>query len=633
MRKRRSNKKNVVSKSDKKILKKEIKKIVGAYNKSPRQQMDLLKAVNELSQNFVRLNSKSDIVPILNDVAAELVGTTTEISSTKEKIVQNSAIKVISEYMLAYLNDIEREIINSSTSKMKLHEKIKKMITEYLNANYFKKILIVTIVDDMIESVYGDEYTLSKYIYEQIFNMTENREELEKFFMIFQTTIDSTDIPDFKIAYRKAIVENEYSRDIICDMWKKLYEFIGEDNCLKIRNSLSMFKSKKTAYNEEFINPIIYALKDSKEYLNEEFKKIEINGKIYYGASISTLEDDNTKFERYVSKLRSLEFTEEADLLYNYLLNNISLLTDKVISEKFTRLNSELFDELVCLNHNKFSQTRIGHIILANPTDNIFDPSGNINFIVSMVMKSIFKMGEVLLINDFEFQEFQKEMLITLQQMSKLRDIETANHQDRVTVYTRILADALKKKKEDGTLEQLILKNKISSDTDYYIVDKEYVRDVVYSASLHDLGKVGIDDEILKSTKKLSHDEYEKMKNHTIFGQQRLSSIVRMSRKKSFLVLAAALAENHHEKWDGTGYPNKKKGFEIPLSARILAVADVYDALRKKRTYKDSLSHEQAMKIIVDGKNKHFDPVIVDIFIENNELLDEAFIKNKTETY
>ncbi|HQJ05756.1 MAG TPA: HD domain-containing phosphohydrolase, partial [Spirochaetota bacterium] len=214
-----------------------------------------------------------------------------------------------------------------------------------------------------------------------------------------------------------------------------------------------------------------------------------------------------------------------------------------------------------------------------------------------------------------------------------LRDIETANHQDRVTVYTRILADALKKKKEDGTLEQLILKNKISSDTDYYIVDKEYVRDVVYSASLHDLGKVGIDDEILKSTKKLSHDEYEKMKNHTIFGQQRLSSIVRMSRKKSFLVLAAALAENHHEKWDGTGYPNKKKGFEIPLSARILAVADVYDALRKKRTYKDSLSHEQAMKIIVDGKNKHFDPVIVDIFIENNELLDEAFIKNKTETY
>lgn len=631
MHKRRVDKKNAASKNDKKIFKKEIKKIVGDYNASPHQQMDLLKAVNELSQNFVKLNNKADIASILNDVAVELVGATTEISSIKEKIVQNSTIKVISEYMLTYLNDIEREIINSSTSKMKLHEKIKKMITEYLNANYFKKILIVTIVDDMIESVYGDEYTLSKYIYDQILNMTQDREELEKFFMIFQTTIDSTDIPDFKIAYRKAIVENEYSRDIICDMWKKLYEFIGEDNCLKIRNSLSMFKSKKTAYNEEVINPIIYALKDSKEYLNDEFKKIEINGKIYYGASISTLEDDNTKFERYISKLRGFEFIDEADLLYSYLLNNISLLTDKVISEKFTRLNSELFDELVYLNHNKYSQTCIGHIILANPTDTIFEPSGNINFIVSMVMKSIFKMGEVLLINDFEFQEFQKEMLITLQQMSKLRDIETANHQDRVTVYTRILADALKKKKEDGTLDQLISKNKISSDTDYYIVDKEYVRDVVYSASLHDLGKVGIDDEILKSTKKLSHDEYEKMKNHTVFGQQRLSSIVKMSRKKSFLVLAAALAENHHEKWDGTGYPNGKKGFEIPLSARILAVADVYDALRKERTYKDSLSHDQAMKIIVEGKGKHFDPVIIDIFIENNEQLNDAFMKNKLE--
>lgn len=617
-----------LSKKEKKRFKNRIREIISEYLASKKESIDLLSAVNEISLIFNKTKPKSNIHFLLSDIAMELVGLVTESSSRNEKIVQNSTIKVISEYMLSYLNDIEREIINSSTSKMKFHEKIKKMIIEYINANYFKKILVITIVDDMIESVYGDEYTLSKYIYDQVFPLTKDKTELDKFFMIYQSTIDTTDVPDFKIAYRKSILENEPSRDIVCDMWKKLRDLVGDDICLKIRNSLSMFKSKKTAFNEEVINPIIYALKDSKEHITDEFKKIEINKKTYYGSSIFTLEDDNTKFERYISKLKSFDFNDEADLLYSYMINNISLLTEKVISEKFTRLNSELFDELVLLNHTKYSKTCIGYVILSNPTDNIFDNKGNLNFIVSMVMKSVYKMSEVLLINDFEFQEFQKEMLVTLQQMSRLRDIETANHQDRVTIYTKILAESLRKKKDDGTLESLLIRNKVTSDTDYYIIDKEYIRDLLYSASLHDLGKVGIDDEILKSNKKLTEEEHDIMKNHTVFGQQRLSSIVRMSRKKSFLILAAALAENHHEKWDGTGYPNGKKGFEIPLSARILAIADVYDALRRERTYKQSLTHEKAMKIIKESKGIHFDPILTDIFLENNERFNEAFIQN-----
>lgn len=617
-----------ISKKEKKRYKNRIREIISEYLSSKKESIDLLTAVNEISLIFNKTKPKSNIHFLLSDIAMELVGLVTESSSRNEKIVQNSTIKVISEYMLSYLNDIEREIINSSTSKMKFHEKIKKMIIEYINANYFKKILVITIVDDMIESVYGDEYTLSKYIYDQVFTLTKDKNELDKFFMIYQSTIDTTDVPDFKIAYRKSILENEPSRDIVCDMWKKLRDLVGNDICLKIRNSLSMFKSKKTAFNEEVINPIIYALKDSKEHITDEFKKIEINKKTYYGSSIYTLEDDNTKFERFISKLKSFDFNDEADLLYSYMVNNISLLTEKVISEKFTRLNSELFDELVLLNHTKYSKTCIGHVILSNPTDNIFDGKGNLNFIVSMVMKSVYKMSEVLLINDFEFQEFQKEMLVTLQQMSRLRDIETANHQDRVTIYTKILAESLRKKKDDGTLESLLIRNKVTSDTDYYIIDKEYIRDLLYSASLHDLGKVGIDDEILKSNKKLTEEEHDIMKNHTVFGQQRLSSIVRMSRKKSFLILAAALAENHHEKWDGTGYPNGKKGFEIPLSARILAIADVYDALRRERTYKQSLTHEKAMKIIKESKGIHFDPILTEIFLENNEKFNEAFIQN-----
>jgi len=613
----------------KKIIKDKIYQILEKYKNSNKTPFDLITLVTDIKNVFEIYKPKYNLSFLFTEIISEIVGFVTEIESQKEKMMQNSTIKVITEYMLSYLNDIEREIINSSTSKLKLHEKIRRMINEYLNANYFKKILVVTMVDDIIESVYGDEYTLSKYIYEQLKEIVSNISDLEKFMMIYQGIIDGSDISDFKISYRKALIEKNYVNDLLCDMWVKLKEIIGEESCLKIRNSLSLFKSKKIAYNEEVVNPIIYALRDSKEYITEEFKKIEINGKIYYGASIYTLEDDTTKFERFISKLRSCGYNEEANILNGYLINSIALLTEKAVYDKFSRLNSELFEELVLLNKNKYAQTCIGHIILGNPTDNIFNSDGSLNFIVSMVMKSIYKMGEVLLTNDFEFQEFQKEMLITLQQMSKLRDIETANHQDRVTIYTKILAEALKKKKEEGELEKIIIKNNIFTDTDYYIIDKEYIRDLLYSASLHDLGKVGIDDDILKSTKKLTPEEYEVMKNHTIYGQQRLNSIVKMSRKKSFLVLAAALAENHHERWDGTGYPNGKKGFEIPLSARILAIADVYDALRRERPYKKSLSHEEAMDIIIKDKGKHFDPVLVDIFVENNLSFNEAFITNK----
>ena len=130
----------------------------------------------------------------------------------------------------------------------------------------------------------------------------------------------------------------------------------------------------------------------------------------------------------------------------------------------------------------------------------------------------------------------------------------------------------------------------------------------MYSASLHDLGKVGIDDVILKSPNKLNEEEFNHMKKHTVFGNQRLSSIVKISRKKSFLILAAGLAENHHERWDGKGYPNGKKEYEIPLSARILTVADVYDAMRFKRSYKRTYSHKETKDYIVSQKGIQFDP-------------------------
>ena len=467
----------------KEIVKETIKSSLTKFYSSKKETMDLLMTINEISEHLNKLYEDDRISSLLNEISQELIGLSTELHSQKEKIVQNSTMRVVTEYMLSYLDSIEREIINSSRSKMKLYQKIKKMINEYLTTNYFKKIMVITMVDDIIESVYGDEYTLSKFIFELVQTLASDKDELKKFLMIYQNIIDTSDLPDLKISYRKAIIERNYTNDLLCDVWKKLEEFVGKEETGKILNSLSFFKSKKMAYNKDVLNPIIYALKDSEYNITDEYKKIELNGKIYYGASIFTLEDNNTKFERFISKLKNFNYFAEADLLYTYLVNNINLLTDKIIQEKFSKINNELYEELISLNENKFTQTCIGHIILSNPSENMFDKQGNLSFIFSMVMKSIFKMSEILLINDFEFQEFQKEMLVTLQQISKLRDIETAKHQDRVTIYTQILAEALHQKKESGELTNLISKNKITLDTDYHIVDDEYIRDLLYSAS------------------------------------------------------------------------------------------------------------------------------------------------------
>ena len=134
------------------------------------------------------------------------------------------------------------------------------------------------------------------------------------------------------------------------------------------------------------------------------------------------------------------------------------------------------------------------------------------------------------------------------------------------------------------------------------------------SSMLHDIGKVSIPDSILLKPGKLDSAEWEMMKKHTIFGWEVLHKADMELGEQSFLTLAASIALSHHEKFDGSGYPNGKAGDTIPLSGRISAVADVYDALTTARPYKEAWSHERACDEIVGQAGSHFDPVLVDIF-------------------
>jgi putative two-component system response regulator len=137
---------------------------------------------------------------------------------------------------------------------------------------------------------------------------------------------------------------------------------------------------------------------------------------------------------------------------------------------------------------------------------------------------------------------------------------------------------------------------------------------LLQSSQLHDVGKIAISDTILNKPGKLSPGEFEEMKKHAAFGVEVIEKIEASTREKDFLKYAKIFAGTHHEKWDGTGYPKGLKGRAIPLPGRIMAVADVYDALISERPYKRAFTHEAAVGIITEGRGTQFDPVLVDLF-------------------
>jgi putative two-component system response regulator len=143
----------------------------------------------------------------------------------------------------------------------------------------------------------------------------------------------------------------------------------------------------------------------------------------------------------------------------------------------------------------------------------------------------------------------------------------------------------------------------------------EYIELLYKSAPLHDIGKVGIPDHILLKQGRLTPEEFEVMKTHTTLGRDAiLSAEALLDTPSSFLEVAREIAYGHQEKWDGSGYPQGVAGEQIPFSARLMAIADVYDALISERPYKKPFSHEDAVAFIVKGSGSHFDPVLVNIF-------------------
>jgi len=198
-----------------------------------------------------------------------------------------------------------------------------------------------------------------------------------------------------------------------------------------------------------------------------------------------------------------------------------------------------------------------------------------------------------------DISSLQNAIIIWAAEVIEFRDEETGHHVERVQKYLQVMLDEMKNM--PCYIEEVSV-----WDIDAFLK----------SALLHDVGKIKIRDDILLKKTRLTDEELVNMKLHSLYGKALIESLQNKVPNQTFLEYAKILAYRHHEKWDGTGYPDGLKGEDIPLQARMMSIADVYDALISERPYKKAFSHQEAMVIIAEGRGAQFDPQLTDLFIK-----------------
>ncbi|MFP4363110.1 MAG: HD domain-containing phosphohydrolase [Spirochaetia bacterium] len=324
------------------------------------------------------------------------------------------------------------------------------------------------------------------------------------------------------------------------------------------------------------------------------------------------------------------------------LLESLNLpmyITD--MKGKFTYVNQTFLDlygysSLKDLNGNIFfadQQSRANEITLLAQTGrlngyditirdgwgNVLAARDSVLFIGSNILGVLYDVTEFVQLNEelqeaLQIQELLNDKLLSssmvlhktqtaaiksLARLAEYRDHETGGHLQRICEYSGALAGEIVKQQPFS-----------------FKISDQYVQDMFVSSMLHDIGKVGVPDNILLKQGRLDKREWDVMKKHTLWGWSILNQADNELGEQSFLTLASKIALHHHEKYNGSGYPYALAGEDIPLSARIESIADVYDALTSKRPYKEPWSHEQTMEEIKKGRGTHFDPVLTDLTLQ-----------------
>ena len=306
----------------------------------------------------------------------------------------------------------------------------------------------------------------------------------------------------------------------------------------------------------------------------------------------------------YVTFLKKSGKTKEELFCYPPEFNHLNFERDDALLQTNPRLLQQ--DNSVILNVSYDKTTPVFLVLGPRRNDDIFTKDSLA--LLEATSSQIAKTLKVCALYQKLQQSIQSESLaqqttiLTLAKLTEYRDRETGRHLERIQSYTRTIAQAYKD---------------IKGGIDY--LTNQYIEDLTISSVLHDIGKVGVPDSILLKPGKLTKEEFEVIKTHTIIGAQVLEEAEAANPTTSFLTMGRLVCLHHHERWDGTGYPYQLKGNEIPLSARIVAIADVYDALRSTRPYKTPMTHKEALSVIEEERATHFDPELVDVFLAIEE--------------
>jgi putative two-component system response regulator len=241
------------------------------------------------------------------------------------------------------------------------------------------------------------------------------------------------------------------------------------------------------------------------------------------------------------------------------------------------------------------------HLILARTQKLLQKHNNDLESLVAERTREVLQQSEELMHQRQRIIAGQSATISAFCALAEARDNETGNHIRRTQNYVKVLALALRAR----------------TPRYRFVLDDERIELLYKSAPLHDVGKVGIPDRVLLKPGKLDPQEWAVMQRHVEFGYNAITRArATLGEDDDFLQFAGEIAYGHHEKWDGSGYPRGLAGEDIPLSARLMAVADVYDALISRRVYKPPFPHEQAIEIITEGRGRHFDPDLVDALLD-----------------
>ena len=415
--------------------------------------------------------------------------------------------------------------------------------------------------------------------------MSRERESIQSVLMDLRSVPHSEEYVKMRLDNFADQVDNQIQNQLMTDLMVKYSEIsrhLEEKNRLLSRSEASLLEAEKIAVLCHWALDMSTRSVLWSDTINQ-ILEIDSSQKPDYDGYMQMVHPDDLEMVRHAHQ-RLLETVEPSELRYRLLM-----VDDRI---KWVHVRSTT-------PYDSSENASWSHGTIQDITD--------MKLIEEKLQQYNYHLEELVNEKVQEISESQMATIFALVKLSESRDDDTGAHIERTSSLCRLISERL------SALPHL---ENIINDT--------FIDNMYKASPLHDIGKVGIPDAILLKPGKLTFAEFEIMKTHTTLGFDTLFQVQKRYTHNSFLKIGMEIAKSHHEKWDGTGYPQGLSGEEIPLSARIMALADVYDALRSKRVYKEAFSHEESCAIIEEGSGNHFDPLLIKILHENDKAFQET---------